>query len=186
MRFKNSLLLSFFLVASLLQAQSIPPPFLSDSSYVFASKMQYKDMVMQGYLAVQYTDACNFRASVNTTMGSTLLDLEWKDGVCTEHYVMDKLDNRFILNALKSDFELLFLQTLQKGKWKQDSIKKVSGHKYYLTFENDKLQQVDNKNWLGKLRRSLLFDYKNDDTQLKSIQLKHHNFALLLELTPLD
>lgn len=143
-------------------------------------------MVMQGFLAVQYTDACNFRASVNTTMGTTLLDLEWKNGVCIEHYVMDKLDNRFVLNALKSDFELLFLQTLQKGKWKQDSIKKVGYHKYHLTFQNESLQQVDDKNWLGKLKRSLHFDYKNDEAEIKSIRLKHYNFALQLELNPLQ
>ena len=186
MNFKIILLLSFAFALSNGQAQSVHSPFIEDSSYVFTSKMEYKDMVMQGLLAVQYTNACNFRASVNTTMGSTLLDLEWKDGICIEHYVMDKLDNRFVLNALKSDFELLFLQTLQKGKWKQDSIKKVDSHKYYLSFKNDRLQKVDDKNWLGKLKRSLHFNYRNEDQQLETILLKHYNFALQLELSPLQ
>lgn len=166
--------------------QTINPPLQKDSSYVFTSKAEYKDVVMQGYLALKYTDPNNFRASVNSTMGTTLLDLEWKNGECIEHFVMDKLDNKLILKALKSDFELLMLQTLQEGKWKNDTVKKVSGHKYFLTYANDQLTQVDDKNWLGRKKRSLQFNYNSDDSILKSILLKHYNFAMQLQLTPLQ
>ena len=143
-------------------------------------------MVMQGYFALKYIDPNNFRASVNSTTGTTLLDLEWKNGECTEHFVIDKLDNKLILKALKSDFELLMLQTLQDGKWKNDSVKKVNGHKYFVTFTNNLLTQVNDKNWLGRKKRSLQFNYNTNDRSLKSILLKHYNFAMQLQLTPLQ
>lgn len=162
------------------------PPFEKDSSYVFTSKAQFQDVTMQGYLALQYHDPCNFRVSVNSTMGTTLLDLEWKEGECTEHFVLEKLDNKIILKALKSDFELLMLQTLQKGKWKNDSVKKVGWHKYTLQLTENKIQSVEDRNWIGRKKRSLQFDYSSDDTSLKSILLKHHNFAMQLQLTPIQ
>ena len=119
-------------------------------------------------------------------MGTTLLDLEWEEGECTEHFVMEKLDNKIILKALKSDFELLMLQTLQKGKWKNDSVKKVGWHKYTLQLTENKIQSVEDHNWIGRKKRSLQFDYSSDDASLKSILLKHHNFAMQLQLNPIQ
>lgn len=187
MRFR-AFLLSLSLAISLfpLAAQQVHSPFAKDSAYIFSSKLKFKEMTTQGYLAVQYYDACSFRVAVQSAMGNTLLDLEWKNGSVTEHFVVDQLDKKLIMNTLKKDFELIFLQTLQKAKWKNDFVKKLRCHKYALTQHAEKLREVHDRNWLGKLKRSLYFDYSNDDDSLESIRLKHHNFAMQVTLTPIE
>lgn len=187
MNFK-AIFLSFVLSAAIapLRAQQVHSPYSADSSYIFSSKLKFKEMTMQGYMAMKYQDACNFRVAVHSTLGNTLLDFEWNDGIFTEHFVVNQLNKRLIVNALKKDFELMFLQTLQKAKWKNDTIKKLRGHKYKLLQKGQKLITVTDRNWLGRQKRSLFFDYTNDDARLKSIRLKHHNFAMQVALTPIE
>lgn len=186
--FKKALIL--FLLSFAMQAQSTDStfrnPYLQRENQLFTTKLTFRDMTFTGYLGLKYKDARNFRLSFTSSMGSTLLDLEWKDGKFIKHYVPEKLDRPLLLNKLQADFELIFMHILAEGRWKGPEKVKLHCHKYLLS-ENEAhyLTGIEDRGWLGGLKRSLNLQY-SDGEKLSFIQLKHHNFALQIELTPIE
>ncbi len=182
-----TLLLSLILAGNVLgQTTQVTNPFLNYPTHLFTSKLTYQDNTFNGYLGVKYTDENNFRISFNSTMGNTLMDLEWKDGEFIKHYLPEQLNRKIIINKLQDDFEMMLLKILADGKWKNDSTLKDGCHKYRFTQNDIQLPtKVEDRNWLGRLKRTLNFGY-SEQKKLRTILLKHHSFALQMELSSID
>lgn len=181
-----------FLLALLLggnttaQMSKITNPFLSGPTHLFTAKLNFQENTFTGYLGVKYENANNFRISFNSTMGNTLMDLEWKDGEFIKHYLPEQLNRKIIINKLQDDFEMMFLHIMAEGKWKNDSTLKVRCHKYRFTQNDIQLPtKVEDRNWLGRLKRTLNFGY-TEQKKLHTILLKHHSFALQMELSSIE
>ncbi len=182
-----TMLLSFFLFGNTTaQSSKIINPFLAEPTHLFTAKLNFQQNTFTGYLGVKYEDANNFRISFNSTMGSTLMDLEWKDGVFIKHYLPEQLNRKIIINKLQDDFEMMLLHLLAEGKWKDANTLKVGCHKYRFE-ENTSLfpTKVEDRNWLGRVKRTLNFGY-SEQKKLNTILLKHHSFALQMELSSID
>ncbi len=184
--FLTALLFSLVLFGNASAQSKIQNPFLTSPTHLFTSKLTYQENTFTGYLGVKYTDANNFRISFNSTMGSTLMDLEWKNGEFIKHYLPEQLNRKIIINKLQDDFEMMLLHILAEGKWKNDSTLKIGCHKY--RFEgnpNHFPTKVEDRNWLGRLKRTLNFSY-SEEKKLNTIHLKHHSFALQMELSSIE
>ncbi len=167
------------------QTSGITNPFLASPTHLFTSKLTYKENTFNGYLGVKYTDANNFRISFNSTMGGTLMDLEWKNGEFIKHYLPEQLNRKIIINKLQNDFEMMLLHILAEGHWKNNSTMKVGCHKFQFEKANNLPTEVVDRNWIGRKKRSLSFDY-GEGKNLSSIRLKHHSFALQMELSSIE
>ncbi len=181
--------LSLFVLFSLgLGAQSgqVTNPYLETENHLFTSRLTYGDQTFTGYLGVKYSSPYNYRISFTTGMGSTLLDLEWKDGGFIRHYIPENLDRRIIINKLRADFEMMFLHTLSEGKWKDEHTLKVGCHKHRFTFSESKLPlTIEDHSWLGGLKRTITLGYSSED-HIQTVSLKHHSFALQIQLTTIE
>lgn len=180
------LLLSLFTTATFAQPQKITNPFSTGTSHLFTSRLQFQENTFTGYLALKYENENNFRINITSGMGSTLIDLEWKDGKFIKHFIPEKLDHKIVINKLQDDFEMMMLHILAEGKWKDPGTLKVGCHKYRFTETPSYLPiTIEDHNWIGRLKRTANYTY--DTSQLlKSIQLKHHSFALQIDLTTIE
>lgn len=168
------------------QSPLVNNPLASDSTHLFTARLQFQGKTFTGYLGVKYVDPHNFRLSFNTGMGSTLLDLEWIDGEMVKHYVPEKMDRKIVMNKLQDDFEMMMLHMLENGKWKNDSTLKKDCHKYRFTVgEQQWPYKVEDRNWIGRLKRTLEFGY-GETKKLQTVRLKHHSFALQIDLTTIE
>src|SRR5690554_7395910 len=55
-------------------------------------------------------EADHHRIVMTTELGNKLLDLQFKNDVFTENFVIEELDRKMILNVLKADFRLLLME----------------------------------------------------------------------------
>jgi hypothetical protein len=182
----TTMLLSLLLAGNVHgQTIKVINPFLTSPTHLFTSKLTYKENTFSGYLGVKYTDANNFRISFNSTMGSTLMDLEWKDGEFIKHYLPEQLNRKIIINKLQEDFEMMLLHILAEGRWKNNNTLKIGCHKYQFEKTNNLPTEIIDRNWIGRKKRSLSFDY-TEEKNLRGIRLKHHSFALQMELSSIE
>ncbi len=161
-------------------------PYMQDSTFLFNCKMSYKDQNISGYLGLKYTDATNFRFSVTTGMGNTMIELEWKDGEFIKHYIPADLDRKIIIKKLKADFEFLFLYGYANGHWTNNAEIKKKRHGYLTYFNDFELPiSITDSGCSGKKKRSLSFGY-DEKNQLATVELKHFNFASTIQLSILE
>ena len=167
----------------------IENPYFSNTKtdYVYKAKIEVNNNHLGGLLIVKKLGENHHRVVFTTEFGNKIFDFEFIDTQFKVNAIMDKLNKKIVVNALKKDFQLLVSQNNSTISY----YKNTSVNIYKTKLNNkDNYYFFDNKNQLSKIvmaskhkeKVSISFKkvYKNIAYKISII---HHNFNMNINLT---
>jgi hypothetical protein len=155
--------------------------------YIYKAKIDVNNNHLGGLLIVKKIAKNHHRVVFTTEFGNKIFDFEFIDNVFKVNSIMDKLNKKIVINALKKDFQLLVKQYNSANKEFQTNnnyIYQTNLNKkdnYY--FVNKKTKQLKKIVMASKHKEKVSINFKNVyDNIAYIITLKHHNFNMNIQL----
>lgn len=155
--------------------------------YVYKAKIEAYGRNFGGILIVKKMEADHHRIVMTTELGNKLLDLQFKNGVFTENFVIEELDRKMILKVLKADFRLLLTEkSLAVNAYDSETHRVYQTQSdnrynfYFVSKESDNLEQIRNT---SKLKEKVVVDFHSETgIEADSIFIRHKNMKLHIDL----
>jgi len=170
-------------------SKNLENPYFSNTKtdYVYKAKIDVNKNHLGGLLIVKKIAENHHRVVFTTEFGNKIFDFEFIDNVFKMNAILDKLNKKIVVNALKKDFQLLVTENNSVTK-KFNSL----DHTIYQTNLNNKDNYYfvnKNKNLLENIimaskhkeKVSLLFD-EVISSLARNINITHHNFNMTIQL----
>lgn len=170
------------------KAEVVNPYFSNpEIDYVYKAKIEAYGRHFGGILIVKKMEADHHRIVMTTEMGNKLLDLQYRNGVFTENFVIEELNRKMILKVLKADFRLLLnekslvLNSFESEKQHVYQTQRDNQyHFYFVSKESDHLEQIRNT---SKSKEKVVVDFHSETgKEADSIFIKHKNMKLHIDL----
>lgn len=170
------------------KAEVINPYFSNpEIDYVYKAKIEAYGRNFGGILIVKKMEADHHRIVMTTELGNKLLDLQFKNGVFSENFVIEELDRKMILNVLKADFRLLLMEkSLVLNSYDSETqhvyqTQRDNRYNFYFVSKDDgKLEQIRNT---SKSKEKVVVDFHSETgKEADSIFIKHKNMKLYIDL----
>ena len=170
------------------KAEVINPYFSNpEIDYVYKAKIEAYGRNFGGILIVKKMEADHHRIVMTTELGNKLLDLQFKNDVFTENFVIEELDRKMILNVLKADFRLLLMEkSLVLNSYDSETqhvyqTQRDNRYNFYFVSKDDgKLEQIRNT---SKSKEKVVVDFHSETgKEADSIFIKHKNMKLHIDL----
>ncbi len=167
------------------QNSNINHPYLLEKSSFFKTSFNWGELSVAGTMAVKFVDQGNFRVSIASGMGGTLLDLEWIDGNMEIHFIPEVMNKKMLLKQLEKDLSLTFLAILHNAHFKDDYLFKNNSKKFEVDLdEKYRPSQVWQLGFFNGKKKSLSFFYKNE--KIETVSMSHKRRNVHLQLTNLS
>ena len=173
--------------------ESLYPVFKStDSSLFFNMQIDYKDNHFSGLLLVKSSEKDTYRAVFISHFGMSIFDFEFRQNNFTINYCTEILNRKQIINTLKTDFQILFLQNLteinktqvyQNKEFENLEINKIGGYYYLKDNQLQQLLKIEVPHFISTLRYDFT-EYKNQFPQ--TIQIVHSRIGLNIKLKQIE
>jgi len=176
-------------------SKSIQNPYFSNvkTDYVYKAKIDVNKNHFGGLLIVKKMAKNHHRVVFTTEFGNKIFDFEFTNNIFLfkslfkVNYIMDKLDKKIIVNALKKDFQLLVSENnvaIREFNTSNFTIYQTNSNKrdnyYYINKKNKQLEKVV---MASKHKEKVTIKFNKINNNLaKSIQIKHHNFNMNMQL----
>lgn len=170
-------------------AETIKNPYFSDinKDYVYKAKITAGKNNFGGLLIIKKIKNAYHRVVFTTEFGNKIFDFEFLNNEFKVNYVLDKLDKKLILNALKKDYQLLVKELyLSETQFNLENglVHKVKFNKkdnYFVFDNNNELS----KTIMASKRKEKLTIFFSDikENVANSIKMEHHNFKMLTLLS---
>lgn len=166
----------------------IENPYFSDTKidYIYKAKITAGKNNFGGLLIIKKIKKEHHRIVFTTEFGNKIFDFEFVKDTFIVNTILDRLNRKIILNALKKDYQLLVKE------YHKSNMEFVAKNEYiYRTALNKKDNYffLDTKNQLRKIvmaskrKEKMTIHFKNrNDNIAKNIEMKHHNFNMITEL----
>jgi len=158
-----------------------------DIDYIYKAKIDVNSNHLGGLLIVKKIAKNHHRVVFTTEFGNKIFDFEFIDNIFKVNSIMDKLDKKIVINALKKDFHLLVNQynfAIQQFDNSDNNIYQTKLNKkdnYY--FINKKNKQLRKIVMASKHREKVSIFYNDVSHNLaKKIKIIHHNFNMNIQL----
>lgn len=169
--------------------KTVTNTYFSDISkdYVYKAKIQAKKNNFGGLLIIKKINDKHHRVVFTTEFGNKIFDFEFINNLFKVNYVIDKLDRKIILNALRKDFQLLVNESnISNKKFTKGNavIYKTVLNKKDNYFFIDKNTKAISKIIMASKRKKKITIRFTDivENTVKKIELKHHNFDMTIRL----
>lgn len=169
-------------------SKAIKNPYFSniETDYVYKAKIASGKNNFGGLLIIKKIKEAHHRIVFTTEFGNKIFDFEFISDTFKVNYVLEKLNRKIILNALKKDYELLIKENYvaeHKFKSSNEIIYRVDMNKKdnYFIFDNKKaLTKIVMS---SKRKEKMSISFSNFEKNLvKYIKMEHYNFNMLTEL----
>ena len=102
------------LVTTSFTEQTLTNLYFSDASkdYIYKANISVYDKDFGGLLILKKVDNNEYRVAFTTEMGNKLFDFSFIDTDFKINYVLDDLDNKFLIQVLKTDFKALISEEI--------------------------------------------------------------------------
>lgn len=156
-----------------------------EKDYVYKAKINIKDNNFGGLLIIKKVDEQKHRVVFTTEFGNKIFDFEFDNTNFKVNYIIDKLDRKIIINALKKDYQLLIKQTNTVEKQYltnnftvyKTKLNKKNNYYYY---KNKRLSKII---MATKYKEKLSIYFNEVEGGLaKKITMKHHNIKMIILL----
>lgn len=165
----------------------IPSVFdVGNQSYLYQSAVDYGEYHFGGLFLFKIEDQ-SARAILSSETGIKFLDVEVLNGKCTVHYVMEQMNNPFILKPIKKDLQVILRNTflmpqkqMRNGNF-ASAFKK--GNMYYFIDETNRLRKIEQCSG-AKVQTEFLFNY--DVNALPNMEINHIKQNLSVKLNYIE
>jgi hypothetical protein len=164
-------------------------PYFSNTEidYVYKAKIEVYGKNFGGILIIKKTGPESHRIVFTTEFGSKLFDFQFEGDAFTKNFVVEDLDNKFIINILKVDFKLLVnekAKILVVYDADNQNIYKTQNETrfnfYFVEIESGQLQKIVNA---SKTKEKVEIDFTSSEGKIAdSIAIKHNNIKLKIDL----
>ena len=158
----------------------------TSTDYVYKAKIVAGTTNFGGLLIIKKIATNHHRVVFTTEFGNKIFDFEFIKEQFKVNFVLDKLDKKIIINALKRDFQLLvneYNKTVKKFVKQEQIIYKTQLNKkdnYYFLNTNNELSKII---MASKRKEKVSIQFKDVANNIaKNIELKHHNFKMTIQL----
>ncbi len=155
------------------------------TDYVYKAKIQANKNNFGGLLIVKKIAKNHHRVVFTTEFGNKIFDFEFINDVFKINSIMDKLNKKIVINALKKDFQLLVNQyNIAFNEFENTPFKiyqtKLNNKDNYYFFKGNLLDKIVMAS-KHKEKVSILFEKINQNIA-KKITFAHHNFNMKINL----
>ncbi len=159
--------------------------------YVYKAKINVNNNNIGGLLIVKKIKKKHHRVVFTTEFGNKIFDFEFNNNVFKVNSIMEQLNKKIVINALKKDFQLLikeFNKATNKFNDNTHFIYQTTLNKkdnYY--FINKTTKNLDKIVMASKHKEKVTIYFKNKKNNIaKNIQIKHQNFNMNMQLNYLN
>lgn len=153
------------------------------SAYVDVTKHHFSGIVF-----FKRMPDSSMRIVFTNEMGVKFFDFAFaKDGAFTKYYMMDKLDKKVIVTALKNDMELVLLHPdladahmLKDSAYNYVAVPTPKGNNYYITDHCTRLVRIEKSSKRKPVVQVQMMNYKAGVPD--SINIQHLNFKFNIAL----
>lgn len=170
---------------------SVINPYFTDieKDYVYKAKIKVYKKNFGGILVVKKIAPEEHRIVFTTEMGSKILDFSFKKDTFKVNYILDEMNKKLLINILKRDFRVLITEKLSVfNQFAQNDSKvfktEIENKTYYLFKEKELLKRMIRVGQ-GKEKVGFYFSKINDNIA-RSIQIKHQNIQLTINLNSIN
>ena len=157
------------------------------SAYVDVTKYH-----LSGILFFKLMPDSSTRVLFTNEMGVKFFDFSFaKNGDFTKHYILDKMDKKVVVKALRNDLQLVLLHPdLDKAKSLKDStynyvaVPTPKGNNYYITRDCEELVRIEKSSKRKSVVDVHMLNYTNGVPD--SINIQHRNFKFTIALKRIE
>jgi len=157
------------------------------TDYVYKAKIKTANHNFGGLLILKQLKNKHHRIVFTTEFGTKIFDFEFIDKQFKVNSVIDKLDKKIILNALRKDFQLLVNQynnSIREFDTVTETIYQSRMNKkdtyYFLEKSTGQLSKIV---MASKRKEKMTIYFKKIKNNIaNNITMKHHNFKMTIEL----
>ncbi|UYW00989.1 DUF3261 domain-containing protein [Flavobacterium agricola] len=159
----------------------------AEQDYVYSATISAYKHQVSGLLVVKALPNDQHRVVLTTEFGNTLLDITVFKGGYNKNYAMPDLDKKIILNILSHDL-FIMLNTTWQTQAQQIAVEEevfkatIKNKNYFLFKKNEALERIV----YAKRKKKVAVHFTTDSyQQATSVQLKHYNFDIEIQLQKL-
>tara|TARA_B110000091_G_C13770926_1_gene456633 strand:- start:6 stop:620 length:615 start_codon:yes stop_codon:yes gene_type:complete len=158
----------------------------NEIDYTYKAKILAGKNNFGGILIVKKIDNEHHRIVFTTEFGNKIFDFEFVKNKFIVNFILDKLDRKIILNALKKDYQLLIKEQhnadveyiVENGNMYQSTLNKKDNY-FFFDKENNLLKIV----MASKRKEKMTIHFNNIENNIaKKIEMNHHNFNIITQL----
>lgn len=164
-------------------------PYFADTAidYIYKAKITINKNKFGGILILKKIKENQHRVVFTTEFGNKIFDFEFTTNEFKVNYILDKIDKKIIINALKKDFHLLvhesnLIETMYlKGNETlyQSSLNKKYNY-YFISNKNLALTKIV---MASKNKEKLCITFSEIEKKIaKNINMTHQNFTMNIDL----
>ncbi len=155
--------------------------------YIYKAKITINDNKFGGILIVKKIKDNQHRVVFTTEFGNKIFDFEFIDNEFKVNYILDKINKKIILNALKKDFHLLVSESnlietmylIDDETLYQSKLNKKYNY-YFISNENSLLKKIV---MTSKNKEKLCITFSEIEKNIaKNIRMTHQNFNMNIDL----
>lgn len=185
--FSCSLVATKNLIRQPLTEQFVYNPYFNNQTidYIYKAKIKLTKNNFGGLLIIKKIKEKQHRVVFTTEFGNKIFDFEFADNDFKVNFILDKLNRKIVVNALKKDFQLLVKE--QNKVINQFSNKanvvcqsKLNKKDNYYFYENKQLRKIVMAS--KKKEKVSIFFNEIINKIAKNVMIKHHNFNMTLSL----
>jgi MinD-like ATPase involved in chromosome partitioning or flagellar assembly len=168
-------------------AEFIYNPYFNNQTidYIYKAKIKLAKNNFGGLLIIKKIKEKQHRVVFTTEFGNKIFDFEFLNNDFKVHFILDKLNKKIVVNALKKDFQLLVKEQNKVINQFSDNVNviyqsELNKKDNYYFHENKQLRKIVMAS-KKKEKVSIYFDEITNKIA-KSVIIKHHNFNMTLSL----
>ncbi len=185
--FSCSLITTKNLIKQTPTEQFVYNPYFNNQTidYIYKAKIKLAKNNFGGLLIIKKIKEKQHRVVFTTEFGNKIFDFEFINNDFKVNFILDKLNRKIVINALKKDFQLLVKEqnkVMNQFSNKENVIyqSKLNKKDNYYFHENKQLRKIVMTS-KKKEKVSIYFD-KITNKIAKKVVIKHHNFKMTLNL----